>query len=191
MPPLEPSLELPSPTPNQTSRLQARPANLEDCMRLLENRQNLVSIALLALLITLVAPGTAFAKRDDQGRRRDRDDEKHDRKCEKFVNCHDARDGRRDGRGPQRDWDDRTSRRRHRGDRRWDRRDHRSDRGDRRWDRRDRRFDDRVGDRRDWRDARFQRRHRRHDDVRNRTDRRFDVREVNQLNTARFRRNRS
>lgn len=145
-------------------------------MRLLENRQNLVSIALLALLITLVAPGAAFAERPDQGRRRDRDDEKHDRKCEKFVNCHDARDGRRDGRGPQRDWDDRTSRRRHRGDNRWDR---------------DRRLDDRFGDRRDWRDVRLQRRQRRLDDVRNRTDRRFDVREVNQLNTARFRRNRS
>jgi len=146
-------------------------------MRLLENRQNLVSIALLALLITLVAPGAAFAERHDQGRRRDRDDEKRDRKCEKFVNCHDARDGRRDGRGPRRDWDDRSSRRRHRGDHRWDRR--------------DRRFDDRSGDRRNWRDARFQRRHRRFDDVRNRTDRRFDVREVNQRNTARFRRNRS
>jgi len=25
-----------------------------------------------------------------------------DRKCEKFVNCHDARDGRLDGRGPNR-----------------------------------------------------------------------------------------
>jgi hypothetical protein len=39
--------------------------------------------------------------------------------------------------------------------------------------------------------VRLQRRQRRLDDVRNRTDRRFDVREVNQLNTARFRRNRS
>jgi len=60
-----------------------------------------------------------------------------DKKCEKFVNCHDARDGRWDGRGPNRDSrfrnifgrsrrdrdrDDRWERRRRHRDRDWDRR---------------------------------------------------------------------
>jgi hypothetical protein len=33
-----------------------------------------------------------------------------DKKCGKFVNCHDARDGRWDGRGPRRDRDFRRNR---------------------------------------------------------------------------------
>lgn len=68
-------------------------------MRLLRNRQNLVSIAMLALLLALALPGTAFADKRDKGQGRDHD--KRDRKCGKFVNCHDARDGRWDGRGPR------------------------------------------------------------------------------------------
>jgi hypothetical protein len=40
-----------------------------------------------------------------QGRGRGRYNRGWDRKCEKFVNCHDARDGRWDRRGPRRgDW---------------------------------------------------------------------------------------
>ncbi|MCA1574531.1 MAG: hypothetical protein LC770_08350, partial [Acidobacteria bacterium] len=77
-------------------------------MRLYNNRQNLVSIAMLVLLLALTLPGTAFADKRNKGQGRDRD--KRDRKCDKFVNCHDARDGRRDGRGPRRDWDNRSGR---------------------------------------------------------------------------------
>lgn len=101
---------------------------------------------MLALLLTLALPGRAFADQRDRGRGRDHDN--NDRKCEKFVNCHDARDGRWDGKGPRRNRSIRFHRR-HRSNDRWD-------------------------------DARF----------RNRTDRRFDVREVNRTNTARFRRSR-
>ena len=65
-----------------------------------------------------------------------------DKKCDKFVNCHDARDGRVDGRGPNRDRDDRfgnifrRSRRNRDRDRddRWERRRRRNrDWDDRRW----------------------------------------------------------
>lgn len=86
---------------------------------------------MLGLLLALALPGTAFA--DQRGRRRDRDDDRHDRrdrrrdraddkrdrKCGKFVNCHDARDGRWDGKGPQRDRD-RRFQRRNRSNDRWD-----------------------------------------------------------------------
>ncbi len=79
-------------------------------MRLPKNRQNLVSIV-LALLLALALPGTAFANKRDNGQDRDHDKhDKRDRKCGKFVNCHDARDGRRDGRGPRRDWDNDSGR---------------------------------------------------------------------------------
>ncbi len=77
-------------------------------MRLSRNRQNLVSIAMLVLLLALALPATAFADKRDKGQGRHHD--KRDRKCGKFVNCHDGRDGRWDGRGPRRDWD--SSRRR-------------------------------------------------------------------------------
>ena len=39
---------------------------------------------------------------DAMGQGRGRRSRQFDRKCEKFVNCHDARDGRWDGRGPNR-----------------------------------------------------------------------------------------
>jgi len=123
-----------------------QPANLEDCMKLLKNRQNLVSLAGLALLLALALPGTAFADQRNRGQGSNYD--KRARKCGKFVNCHDARDGRWDGKGPQRNRNSRYYRRY------------------------------RVNNRRD--DARF----------RNRSDRRFDVREVNRVNTVRIRRGR-
>ena len=69
-------------------------------MRLPKNKQNLISLAMLALLLTLVLPSGAAADQRDRGRGRDHDNS--DRKCEKFVNCHDARDGRWDGKGPRR-----------------------------------------------------------------------------------------
>ena len=70
-------------------------------MRLLKNRQNLLSIAMLGLLLALAVPGTALAVKRD--RSRDRDDDKRDRKCAKFVNCHDARDGRAGWQGAARE----------------------------------------------------------------------------------------
>ncbi|MBA3356325.1 MAG: hypothetical protein H0U18_10425 [Pyrinomonadaceae bacterium] len=142
-------------------------------MRLFKNRQNLVSIAMLALLLTLALPGTAFADKRDKWQDRDRD--KRDRKCGKFVNCHDARDGRRDGRGPRRDWDDRSGRR--------------HDRIHNRLDRRHDRFHDRVGDQDNRRHTRFHRGQRReHSRVHNPNNRGLDVREVNRTNTVPFRR---
>jgi len=39
---------------------------------------------------------------DAMGQGRGRRHSQWDKKCEKFVNCHDARDGRWDGRGPNR-----------------------------------------------------------------------------------------
>lgn len=57
------------------------------------------SKALLGILVILFgASSNAMA----QGRGRGRGNSHFDKKCEKFVNCHDARDGRWDGRGPNR-----------------------------------------------------------------------------------------
>lgn len=141
-------------------------------MRLPKNRQNLVSIGLLALLLALALPGTAFADKRDKGQARSQD--KRDRKCDKFVNCHDARDGRRDGRGPQRDWDNRSGR---------------HDRIHNRIDRRHDRFHDRVGDQDSRRHTRFHQRLRReHSGFHNRNNRRVEGREMNPLNTVRSRR---
>ncbi len=58
---------------------------------------NVLTIAVLALLTVLFLPIDTFG----QGRGR-RVSGGLSKKCGKFVNCHDARDGRWDGRGPQR-----------------------------------------------------------------------------------------
>lgn len=75
-------------------------------MTVKKGKQNLISVVVLGLLLMLATPGTAFGdNRDRNGRnRRGHNNEwnKHNRKCGKFVNCHDARAGRRDGRGPRR-----------------------------------------------------------------------------------------
>ena len=79
---------------------------------------------------------------DAMGQGRGRRSRGFDKKCDKFVNCHDARDGRWDGRGPNRgSGTTNTFRRRRTRDRdfdndRWRRRDRNRDR-DWRW-RRDR-----------------------------------------------------
>lgn len=57
-------------------------------------------IALIALTLVIALPATSFGK--NQGRGRDRRSDQFDKKCAKFINCHDARDGRWDGRGPRR-----------------------------------------------------------------------------------------
>ena len=60
----------------------------------------LIGAAALGLLMMLNVSTDAMG----QGRNR-RVFRNSDRKCGKFVNCHDARDGRWDGRGPRRDRD--------------------------------------------------------------------------------------
>jgi hypothetical protein len=58
-------------------------------------KRNFIGIIIMTLLFAVVMPATSFAS--DQVRRRGRDFD--NRKCGKFVNCHDARDGRWDKRG--------------------------------------------------------------------------------------------
>ena len=57
----------------------------------------------MALLLALSIPATSLGNDRGRGRHDDRDWSKRDRKCRKFVNCHDARDGRWDRRGPRGD----------------------------------------------------------------------------------------
>lgn len=65
-----------------------------------------MAIFVLALLLGLAMPATSFGKDHGRRRGRGRDFDNWGRKCGKFVNCHDARNGRRDGRGPRRGWGD-------------------------------------------------------------------------------------
>ena len=97
--------------------------------------KSLFGILVLGLMIFVGMSTDAMAQ--GRGRGRDRG---FDKKCEKFVNCHDARDGRWDGRGPNRDRDSRfgnifrRSRRDRDRDDRWERRRRHRDRDwDRRW----------------------------------------------------------
>lgn len=55
-------------------------------------------VAFLALIIAICVPSVALGQ--GRGKNKNKD------KCDKFVNCHDARDGRVDGRGPRSDRDD-------------------------------------------------------------------------------------
>ena len=61
------------------------------------------------------------ASTDAMGQGRGRRSSHWDKKCEKFVNCHDARDGRWDGRGPNRQRGYTNNFRRYRRDRDFDR----------------------------------------------------------------------
>ena len=101
--------------------------------------KSLFGILVLSLMVFVGMSTDAMGQ--GRGRGRDRN---FDRKCDKFVNCHDARDGRVDGRGPNRDQDSRfgnifgRSRRNRDRDRdrddRWERRRRHRDRDtDRRW----------------------------------------------------------
>jgi len=69
-------------------------------MKLLFSRKLLGAAALMLLLVLTVSSDVLA-----QGRGRGRGHggfDNFDKKCGKFVNCHDARDGRWDGRGPRR-----------------------------------------------------------------------------------------
>jgi hypothetical protein len=61
--------------------------------------RSLFGILVLSLLVILSVSSAAM------GQGRGRRVSQLDKKCAKFVNCHDARDGRWDGRGPNRDRD--------------------------------------------------------------------------------------
>jgi hypothetical protein len=71
------------------------------------NKQSFFCIMTMALLLAIAIPATALAqgrgRGHDRGNRGNIGWNRHDGKCGKFVNCHDARDGRLDGRGPRGD----------------------------------------------------------------------------------------
>jgi hypothetical protein len=136
--------------------------------------RKLRTLGISIFAVTMVL-GLLVVSANGQGRGRGRD--KEWKKCEKFVNCHDARDGRVDGRGPNRD--------------RFD---------DDRFDR-DRRFRNGRFDRdRDWRNRDWRNRDSRNHDWRTRTrwnrdwrhhrDRRFEDDDFRRFQRARFRRDR-
>lgn len=68
-------------------------------MKLLFSKR-LLGTAALVLLLVLSMSGDALAQGRGRGRGRGLDN--FDRKCGKFVNCHDASEGRWDGRGRRR-----------------------------------------------------------------------------------------
>lgn len=77
-------------------------------MSTLTGKSKVLRIAVFALMVMMAMPVTSLAQGRGRGRGRNFDRfDRSDRKCEKFVNCHDARDGRWDGRGPRRRFDDR------------------------------------------------------------------------------------
>jgi hypothetical protein len=66
---------------------------------------SILAAMLFALIVAIAAPATALAQGNSQGHGRGHGQGRgsnYDKKCAKFVNCHDARDGRVDGRGPNR-----------------------------------------------------------------------------------------
>jgi hypothetical protein len=68
---------------------------------------NFFAVALMALLLVLSVPATSLAKdrhaRNHGDNHDNRSWSKHNRKCGKFVNCHDARNGKWDRRGARGD----------------------------------------------------------------------------------------
>ena len=70
--------------------------------------RNFLCMTVMAVLLAVAVPTTSLGQ-DRQGRWRGRGNGDHsdwsrrNRKCRKFRNCHDARDGRWDGRGPSGD----------------------------------------------------------------------------------------
>ena len=110
-------------------------------MRRARHQSKFLAALFFGLVLLLAMPAISLAQGRGRGRGRGPDG---DKKCPKFVNCHDASEGRLDGRGPRRgtDSDNWNSRHSHRG-RDFDNSDH----GRHRRLYRDRNFD-RNGDRR-------------------------------------------
>ena len=71
----------------------------EGFMSILRTRMNAPVAILFALILTMALPIISSAQGRGNGRGRG-PGSNLDKKCGKFVNCHDARDGRLDGRGP-------------------------------------------------------------------------------------------
>jgi hypothetical protein len=69
-------------------------------MNITRRRNNLIRTMFLGLILLLAIPAVSLAQGRGYGRGRGRGPDL-DKKCGKFVNCHDARDGRWDGRGPR------------------------------------------------------------------------------------------
>src|SRR6266480_2720536 len=65
-------------------------------------KPKVLGLAIIALLVTLALPLTSYAQGRGRGHDRNGHSEWNSKKCGKFVNCHDARNGRWDGRGPSR-----------------------------------------------------------------------------------------
>lgn len=74
-------------------------------MRQLSSTRKYLALIIMALLLAVAMPSTSLGQGRHGGwrNRGDRDNWNwsRNRKCGKFVNCHDARDGRWDGRGPR------------------------------------------------------------------------------------------
>ena len=69
-------------------------------------RQGLFAITVMSLLLALAVPATTMGQGRSRGRHNgDWSNRKwsNSKKCDKFVNCHDARDGRWDNRGARGD----------------------------------------------------------------------------------------
>ena len=71
-------------------------------MKIPRRSNRLMRTIFLGLVLLLAVPTVSFAQGRGHGRGRGRGLDLDDKKCGKFVNCHDARDGRWDGRGPNR-----------------------------------------------------------------------------------------
>jgi len=71
-------------------------------MRRARHQSKFLAALFFGLVLLLAMPAISLAQGRGRGRGRGPD---WDKKCAKFVNCHDARDGRWDGRGPRRNAD--------------------------------------------------------------------------------------
>lgn len=69
-------------------------------MNITRRRNKLIRTMFFGLILLLAVPAVSLAQGRGYGRGRGRGPDL-DKKCGKFVNCHDARDGRWDGRGPR------------------------------------------------------------------------------------------
>ncbi|MEP6708082.1 MAG: hypothetical protein ABJC05_11210 [Pyrinomonadaceae bacterium] len=66
-----------------------------------KTKLSILTAMLFALMVLLASPGSTLAQGRGRGHGNGRGPDLH-KKCGKFVNCHDASDGRVDGRGPAR-----------------------------------------------------------------------------------------
>src|SRR5262245_5063016 len=70
-------------------------------MKTVRGESKLLAAIFFGFVLLLVLPAASMAQGRGRGNGQGRGPD-WDKKCAKFVNCHDARDGRWDGRGPNR-----------------------------------------------------------------------------------------